>query len=226
MDAAGGDLSAAAVDAVDVAIENWLTGVRNVLRFTERLPRLPMLVHVEDEVSALNGTADSPDPRRRSHRHLLSRQLVQLYIDSHLERRLKRVGRILTVECLTVGQDERAERLRKLQASIDAFRSRGMPARVRAWLLRYITPFVLFVVGPVAILDGFDMEDVRRAVTLIVLLLSLPLYFLLFRPITVQSGFVPKRALWAGGTTVEAFDAEGKELMRHWNGFPTDDLYR
>ena len=45
---------------------------------------------------------------------------------------------------------------------------------------------VLFVVGPVAILDGFDMEDVRRAVTLIVLLLSLPLYFLLFRPISVN----------------------------------------
>jgi hypothetical protein len=47
MDTAGGDLSAAAVDAVDVAIENWLAGVRNVLRFTERLP---MLVHVEDDL--------------------------------------------------------------------------------------------------------------------------------------------------------------------------------
>lgn len=226
MDAAGGDLSAAAVKAADLAIENWLTGVRNVLRFTERLPMLWILVQVEDDLPAPNGTADVPEHGRRSHRHLLLRRLVQLYIDSHLERRLKRLGKILTVECLSVGQDEHAARLRNLMASIDGLRSRGVPARVRAWLLKYITPFVLFVVGPVAILDGFDMEDLRRAVTLIVLLLSLALYVLLFRLITVQFGFVPKRALWSGGTTVEGFDAKGKELMRHWKGFPTDDLYR
>ena len=220
-----GDLSADAAHAADIAVETWLRGVRDVQRFVERLPLLG-LVRTDDDMPIPRRVAGVTQPVPQIHRHLLARPLVRLYIESHLERRLKNLSRTLAIDCLTVGRDAHIARLQALMASIDGFRAARLQTRVRAWLLKYTTPFVLFTVGPATVLGGVGMEDVRRAATLAVLLLSLPVYFLFFRVITVRSGFVPKRALWSGGVTVQAVDRKGGVLLRRWNGFPADDLYR
>ncbi len=220
------NLNDADVETATEAIDRWLAGVGEVLRFSSQLPDFGW-IEVLEERRGPNPPADAaPAPLQPSKRRFVSRRLVHLYIESHLDRRLKTLAKTLTIECMTVGQDPRSDRLRFLLASIEGLRSKRLTGRIRAWLLKLSASVAVLVVGPAVLLDGLDSEDVRRAVTAVVLLLSLPFYFLLLRPLTIGSGFVPKRALWAGGTTVTGLDSDGVEIHRRWKDFPADDLYR
>jgi hypothetical protein len=209
-DSSGRDLTADEVNMAATAIETWLTGVRQVLRTVERLPR-----HVD--------VIDEPSVPGRAR---VYRTLVLLYVDSHLVRRLKAIDKMLDIESLSVQDDERAERLRTLHATISDFRSKRRTQRIRNQVTKFIAPYILFVVGPAVILGGVDAEDIQAAFVLTVLLVSFVLYFVFVRFLTVPWGFIPKRALWSGGETVQSIDRHGRATVRRWVGFPTTDLYR
>jgi hypothetical protein len=215
-EASRGDLTSEEVNAAAAAIEAWLTGVRQVLRAVEELPSTWGFPAGRIEVT------DGPQRTTR----VVSRPLVRLYVDSHLVRRLKSLDKALAIESFSVQDDDRAERLGTLLTAISGYRSRRLTRRIRDQVTKFIAPYILFVVGPAVILGGIDGEDVRRAFVLVVLLASLPVYFLFVRFLTIPWGFVPKRALWSGAVTVESVDRHGVETTRQWVGFPSTDLYR
>jgi hypothetical protein len=214
-----GDLSAAEVNGAATAIEEWLAGVRQALRAVEAIPSrrgFPLAwIDVVDE------------PGSNEKRVLVSKPLVQLYADSHLVRRLKALDRALAIESLSVQDDERTERLRTLFAAITDYRTKRLTQRIRAQVTKFVAPYLVFIVGPAVILGGVDAQDVRAAFVLAVLLASAVVYFVAARVLTVPLGFIPRRALWSGGVTVQSIDRKGHRTERRWQGFlPTVDLYR
>jgi hypothetical protein len=158
------DLSDAEVEVADAAIEDWLTGVRAVLHTTDRLPVLGRL----DVLDAAPGLP----PRRR--RALVMRPFVRLYVDGHVERRLKRIAGALSVDCLSVRDDARTNHLRALLADLDSFRAGRLTWRIRARMAKLTGLLLVAALPPLVLLGSLEDDDLRRSLTVgLVLTLSL-----------------------------------------------------